>query len=340
MAVSQKKIEDLSRMTRDQLRAISQNFREPKDVQEAARALITKISKSRLQAAVQSFETATPVFVEITKGLLEISELARANPVGDGVTIVTPLIRSFCDAFTEIGETEQEESMKALPGPGGGDPDGIEDEPLLIPESSQIAPPPGSVKPSRKFSEIADEYISIFDSAQLSNDRLALIDKLCTKIVSFRSTYESVGRPLNIPWYFIGVIHSLESNFNFATHLHNGDSLTHRTKRIPRGRPSAEVADPPFAWTTSAIDALRLKKFHTKSNWSLAFQLFRLEQYNGFGYRNRGLSTPYLWSFSDRYIKGKFIHDGVFDQNVVSKQCGGAVLIKRIISRGDIDNPH
>lgn len=339
MLVSQTKIDSLSRMTRDQLRALSSDFREPKDVQEAARALILKISKARLGVAVQSFEAATPVFVEITKGLLEISELARANPVGDGVTVMTPLIRRFSDVFTEVGETEQEESMKALPGPGGRDSDGVEDEPPLIAESSQNAPPPGNAKPSRKFSEIADEYISIFEAAQLSNDKLSLIDKLCTKLVSFRSTYEGVGRPLNIPWYFIGVIHSLESNFNFATHLHNGDSLTHRTIRVPSGRPSAEVADPPFAWTTSAIDALRLKEFHTKTNWSLAFQLFRLERYNGFGYRNRGLATPYLWSFSDRYIKGKFVRDGVFDKNEVSKQCGSAVLIKRLIARGDIERP-
>ena len=168
MPISQTKIESLSRMTRDQLRAISFDIREPKEVQEAARALIRKISKARLGAAVKSFEAATPVFVEITKGLLEISELARANPVGDGVTIVTPLIRSFGDAFTEIAETEQEDSMKALPGPGGGDADGVEDEPPLIPESSQNAPPPGSVKPSKKFSEIADEYISIFETAHLS----------------------------------------------------------------------------------------------------------------------------------------------------------------------------
>jgi lysozyme family protein len=339
MSVSQIKIDELSRMTRDQLRAISQNFREPKDVQEAARALILKISRARLQAAVKSFEAATPVFVEITKGLLEISELARANPVGDGVAILTPLIRSFGDTFTEIGETEQEDSIKALPGPGGSDADGVEDEPPLIPESSQDAPPPGSVKASRKFSEIANEYLSIFDVAKLSNERFSLIDKLCTKLVSFRFSYESVGRPLNIPWYFIGVIHSLESNFNFATHLHNGDSLTHRTKRVPRGRPSAEVADPPFAWTTSAIDALRLKEFHTKTNWSLAFQLFRLEQYNGFGYRNRGLASPYLWSLSDRYVRGKFVRDGVFDKEAVSKQCGGAILIKRLIARGDIESP-
>jgi hypothetical protein len=29
-----------------------------------------------------------------------------------------------------------------------------------------------------------------------------------------------------------------------------------------------------------------------------------LEQYNGLGYANRGLPSPYIWSGTDRYLKG------------------------------------
>jgi lysozyme family protein len=84
---------------------------------------------------------------------------------------------------------------------------------------------------------------------------------------------------------------------------------------------------------------MRLKNLHTKAEWSLALQLFRLEAYNGFGYRFRGLASPYLWSFSDRYERGKFVRDGVFDPNAVSRQSGAAVLVKRLIARGDIQRP-
>jgi lysozyme family protein len=144
---------------------------------------------------------------------------------------------------------------------------------------------------------------------------------------------------LRIPWHFIGLIHCMESNFNFGTHLHNGDSLMHRTVNVPKGLPSVEVADPPFAWTTSATDALTRKGFQTQTNWSLPAQLFRLEQYNGFGYRMRGKASPYLWSFSDRYTGGKFVKDGVFDPAAMSKQCGAAILLKRLIVRGDVVRP-
>jgi hypothetical protein len=38
--------------------------------------------------------------------------------------------------------------------------------------------------------------------------------------------------------------------------------------------------------------------------------LYRFEANNGFGYRKRSVATPYLWSYSDHYDKGKFVADG------------------------------
>ena len=34
--------------------------------------------------------------------------------------------------------------------------------------------------------------------------------------------------------------------------------------------------------------------------------LYRLEAYNGFGYRQYQINFPYLWSFATCYTKGKF----------------------------------
>jgi len=56
--------------------------------------------------------------------------------------------------------------------------------------------------------------------------------------------------------------------------------------------------------------------------------LYLLEKYNGFGYRMRRVPTPYLWSFSNLYEKGKFLQDGRFDPEAVSKQCGAALMLK------------
>jgi len=133
---------------------------------------------------------------------------------------------------------------------------------------------------------------------------------------------------VGVPWVFVGVIHGMECGFNFAGHLHNGDRLTARTVNVPKGRP--KDSEPPFTWLQSALDALRLKKLDSVTDWSVPHMLYLLEGYNGFGYRRRAMPSPYLWSFSNVYEKGKFVMDGKFDPNAVSKQCGAALMLKAI----------
>ena len=74
------------------------------------------------------------------------------------------------------------------------------------------------------------------------------------------------------------------------------------------------------------------------TDWSLPATLFRLEAYNGFGYRtgHPEVLSPYLWSFSSHYTRGKFVADGSFSVTAVSKQCGAAVLLRRMAETGAI----
>ena len=68
-------------------------------------------------------------------------------------------------------------------------------------------------------------------------------------------------------------------------------------------------------------------------NICLERMLYRWESYNGFRSWRNGINTPHLWSFSNHYAKGKFIADNVWDPNVVSKQCGAAVLLRVLVDR-------
>ena len=85
--------------------------------------------------------------------------------------------------------------------------------------------------------------------------RRAAVNQLAARISASRPRYEKVGKALGIPWYVVGIIHSLEASGNFTRHLHNGDPLTARTTHVPAGRP--KTGKPPFTWEQSAIDALR-----------------------------------------------------------------------------------
>lgn len=142
-----------------------------------------------------------------------------------------------------------------------------------------------------------------------------------------------------IPWFFIACVHYLECSFNFSKHLHNGDPLTGYTVQVPAGRPKVGHP-PPFTFEESAVDALKFMKFDKVRQWILPFILRKLEAYNGFGYfKYKNINSPYLWSFSGHYAKGKYVKDGKFDKDAVSQQMGAAVILKRMEERGLIYIP-
>src|SRR5688572_18495149 len=184
------------------------------------------------------------------------------------------------------------------------------------------------------------EYKQLFNSCVIRTERFAEVDQTINLIMAGRQRYEVVQAKINVPWYFTGIIHCLEGSLNFKTHLHNGDSLNDKTKNVPRGRPTGK---PPFEWEDSAIDALKLQALDVWTDWNIAGMLFQFERYNGFGYRRHRINSPYLWSFSTHYEKGKFVKDNTFSENASSKQCGAAVLLRRMsekqmIVTGEIDS--
>jgi lysozyme family protein len=179
---------------------------------------------------------------------------------------------------------------------------------------------------------LSKEYVGLWRSCVIRASRVAEVDAIVDRLAAHEKRYAKAGRPHGVPWHVVAVIHMLEGGGNFATHLHNGDPLTARTVHVPKGRPKS--GSPPFTWEESASDALEFDGLGTWRNWSLPGTLFALERFNGFGYRPKKIHSPYLWSFSNQYSKGKFVGDGEFSPTAVSEQCGAAVLLRRMVGRG------
>ncbi|HWP52967.1 MAG TPA: hypothetical protein VN476_02480 [Pyrinomonadaceae bacterium] len=187
------------------------------------------------------------------------------------------------------------------------------------------------------LSELRNEYETLFASCEIRPERLNEVKAFAAKAVANKERYSTISELTDVPWYIIAAIHLLEATQSFAAHLHNGDPLTARTVNDPPGRPP--VGAPPFKFNDSAVDALVFERFDRVEDWTLPGALFNLERFNGFGTRDKGIHTPYLWSFSNHYTKGKFIADHVFDPNAVSRQCGAAVLLKRMLSEQTFSFP-
>lgn len=178
------------------------------------------------------------------------------------------------------------------------------------------------------------EYQTLFDTCQIRPERQAEVNAAAAKIIAAEARYRGVGDPIGVPWYVIGVVHSLEAGSRFDRHLHNGDPLSARTVQVPKGRPPAGQA--PFTWEQSANDALAFDKYLTWSDWSVPGILFKWESYNGWGYRSYHpeVKSPYLWSYTSHYTKGKYVADGTWSPTAVSKQTGAAALLRRLAERG------
>jgi lysozyme family protein len=229
------------------------------------------------------------------------------------------------------------------------------DMPVDLPEPPVVEelPPPPPVDPAelpplptiddvdkplskaKDFVSLSGELARMFRTLTVRPERAETVDWHLAMVRKSRERYQRVSDATGVPWHFIAVTHGLESSFNFRAHLHNGDfPLSARTRQVPAGRPKTWL--PPSDWESSAKDALRLLGYTGQLDWSLERTLFRLEAYNGFGYRGLGVPTPYLWSFSNHYDRGKYVADGKFSRTARSQQCGAAVVLKQLADAGEI----
>jgi lysozyme family protein len=143
------------------------------------------------------------------------------------------------------------------------------------------------------------------------------------RLVAAKQSYLTVSARTGIPYPFIAVTHQRESGQDWSRSLAQGDPWNHVSTHVPAGR------GPFNSWEEAAYDALVNCGPYAARNkdWSIGGTLAKLEQYNGLGYLSRGLPSPYIWSGTDQYNKGKYVADGVFDPGTVDKQLGCAGLI-------------
>jgi lysozyme family protein/peptidoglycan hydrolase-like protein with peptidoglycan-binding domain len=179
-----------------------------------------------------------------------------------------------------------------------------------------------------RFEDLKPEYADLWQRVEVRSDRVAAVNQIATRLLGFKSRYQSVSRTTDVPWFVIAVIHNRESDANFATYLGNGEPLNRTTRLVPAGRG-------PFAsWEAGAIDALAVDHLDKITDWTPERACYAFETFNGFGYRNQHppVNSPYLWSFSNLYQSGKYVADRQFRPSAVDPQCGTMPIIKQIMA--------
>ena len=183
------------------------------------------------------------------------------------------------------------------------------------------------------FDALAPKYESLWASCVLLPSRKSAADLSASRIIANKARYQEVEKATTVPWFCVGLIHAMEGGLNFNTHLHNGDSLARRTVHVPKGRP--KTGEPPFTWEESAIDALTMDGLDKVGDWTPTRLCYELERYNGTGYLkyHPTVNTPYLWSGTNLYTRGKYVADGKWDASAVSGQSGAVAILKCIMAR-------
>lgn len=158
--------------------------------------------------------------------------------------------------------------------------------------------------------------------------RKTLSDNVAKSLVAAKKRYQTVEAKTGVPWAVIAVIHQRESSQNWGRSLAQGDPWNKVSVHVPAGR------GPFNSWEEAAIDALVNCHPHLarRKDWSLAGVLIALELYNGMGYANKGVPSPYLWAGTDQYRSGKYVADGKYDPSHVDQQLGCVAMLKSMIA--------
>lgn len=155
--------------------------------------------------------------------------------------------------------------------------------------------------------------------------RMSMVKQAVSIILKGKKRYIEVQRRTGVPWFFVGILHFKECSCDFSLTIHNGDPWNKKTVRVPEG------LGPWKSWEDAAVDALYSKKIYQVpfSGWSYVRMLNEFESFNGMGNRARGISSAYVYAFTNMSKEvGTYPYDHVWDADEPVVRPGAAALLK------------
>jgi lysozyme family protein len=191
-----------------------------------------------------------------------------------------------------------------------------------------------AAKPTPQVFPYRNEYQALWDTIAVKPSWNRQIDQRIDYLrrPDHWSEYVKLYKATGVPPQVTAVIHERESSGDLKGVLHNGEAIIgtgKKTKLVPAGH------GPFNSFFDAGVDAYRkegLDRFDWKAGGP-ARVAYALEKFNGFGYRKHGIPSPYLWSGTQHYVRGKYIRDGVFSRTHVDTQLGGMTLLKRMMDK-------
>lgn len=143
---------------------------------------------------------------------------------------------------------------------------------------------------------------TIWAAMQIDPARRPAIEKIARRIVSGRAQYDVISRASHVPWFVVGIIHALDGELRWNAEWEATAAANRFKARLPRSR-----------WN------------------SIEDIASALEEWDGLGYRQRGVHSPYLWGWTTAHIAGRIVGDGVFLPGAEAEAPGAMAVLRAMV---------
>lgn len=163
---------------------------------------------------------------------------------------------------------------------------------------------------------------------QTRNRALSLLRPSRGVIAQFKPVQEALG----IPMVWMICSFERESSMDFTTSPAQGDPWNRVSTHVPAG------VGPFASFTSAAIWSYKHDGLDKNSSpWSWPYACWGWEKFNGFGPRDHGRVSGYVFSGTDQYDPpvgkgGKYVSDGEWSSSTVDSQLGCVALALELIS--------
>lgn len=176
------------------------------------------------------------------------------------------------------------------------------------------------------FASLKGEYERLLATVKVT--RVAAAKAAADQVFKNGNRYIAAGAATGVPWPFIGVLDQRESDCNPTRGLGQGDPWNKVSTHVPKGKG-------PFAsWVDAAKYYIHYDGLDDPpAPWDMPVACWEGEKWNGFGPRNKGIFTGYLWAGTNHYTRGKYVADSVWDGGEVDQQLGIVAVLYMMAQR-------
>jgi len=173
------------------------------------------------------------------------------------------------------------------------------------------------------FDALKSDYQTDLANMTLNSPQQAQAQAVAKKLLADKARFMAVQSGCGVPALWLMPTFEREGP-SFSDYFGNGDPLDKVTTDVPKGRG-------PFAtWEAGCIDALTLDHVTECVAWTWEAALYEWEKWNGFGPREHGRPSGYLWSGTSIYKGGKYVSDGVWSPGTWDQQLGTVIVARAI----------